>query len=209
LSGFASFAAGPGEADDCEHTAYTAGLAAGLAVALADLDDVDLAAVAPGGFAAVPAHRVREGATVVEHRLAAREGVAVLDLRLPAGLVRLRYTGDRPGTVGVRLAAVRVGLLRKVLDHALGHAVRPMSLVRYRLTLRAITEAVTEVEAVRRRLAGMAWRPSRASVAEVHARLTWLDWRVARLFWPDGYRHDHPVRVLFVAELAASTWVGN
>jgi hypothetical protein len=210
LSGFASgIAAGPGEVDDCEHTGYSAGLSAGLAMVLADLDDADLTAVAHGGFAAVPARRVPDGATVVEHRLAAEEGVAILDLRLPAGLVRLRHTGNRARTVGLRLAAVRIGLLRKVLDHALTHAVRPMSLVRYRLTLRAITDVVTAVEASRRQLAGMGSHPSRAAVAEVHARLTWLDWRVARLFWPDGYRHDHPVRVLFVAELVASIWVGN
>ena len=210
MSGFASgFAAGPGEVDDCELAGYTTGLSAGLAVVLADLDDADLAAATPGGFAAVPAERARDGATVVEHRLAAQEGVAILDVRLPAGLVRLRYAGDRPEVVGLRLAAVRIGLVRKVLDHALAHAVEPMSLVRYRLTLRAITEVVTAVEAVRRQLAGMAGHPSRAAVAAVHARLTELDWRVARLFWPDGYRHDHPVRVLFVAELVASTWVGN
>lgn len=201
MSGFASgIAAGPGEVDDCEHAGYTAGLSAGLAMVLADLDDADLTVVAHGGFAAVPVRRVPDGATVVEHRLAAEEGVAILDLRLPAGLVRLRNTGNRARTVGLRLAAVRIGLLRKVLDHAL---------VRYRLTLRAITDVVTSVEASRRQLAGLGSHPSRTAVAEVHARLTRLDWRVARLFWPDGYRHDHPVRVLFVAELVASIWVGN
>jgi hypothetical protein len=188
--------------DDCEVAGYRCGLAAGLGRALADLDDVDLVAAARLGFAAVPAERVRDGATVVEHRLAAAAGVAILDVRLPAGLVLLRHAGDRPEVVGVRLAAVRIGLVRKLLDQAL-------SPTRSRPTFRAIADVVSALEALRRRLVGAARYPSRADVVAVHTRLNQLDWQVARLFWPDGYRPDHPVRILFVAELVAETWVGT
>jgi hypothetical protein len=208
-SGFASgFADGHGDVDDCELVGYTGGLAAGLAKALAGLDDADLFAAASSGFAAVPAGRVHEGATVVEHRVAAEEGVAILDVRLPAGLVRLRHAGDRPAVVGLRLAAVRIGLVRRLLDHALAGPAEPVSLMRYRLALRTIADVVSALESLRHQLTAMARYPSRTAVAEVHARLTGIDWQVARLFWPDGYRAGHPVRVLFAAQLVASTWVG-
>jgi hypothetical protein len=191
---------------DCEVAGYRSGLAAGLGKALADLDDADLMAAARLGFAAVPTDRVRDGATVLEHRVAAAAGVAILDVRLPAGLVPLRHAGDRPEVVGVRLAAVRVGLVRKLLDEALARPVPPS---RRRLTHRAIADVVSALEALRHRLIGAAEHPSRADVVAVHTRLDQLGWQVARLFWPEGYRPDHPVRVLFVAELVAGTWVGT
>lgn len=200
-SGFASESVG-----DCEVAGYRSGLAAGLDKALADLDDADLMAAARLGFAAVPAERVRDGASVLEHRVAAAAGVAILDVRLPAGLVPLRHAGDRPEVVGVRLAAVRIGLVRKLLDEALARPVPPS---RCRPTYRAIADVVSALEALRHRLVGAARHPSRADVVAVHTRLDQLDWQVARLFWPDGYRPDHPVRILFVAELVAGTWVGT
>jgi hypothetical protein len=138
--------------------------------------------------------------------VAAAAGVAILDVRLPAGLVPLRHAGDRPEVVGVRLAAVRVGLVRKLLDEALARPVPPS---RRRLTYRAIADVVSALEALRHRLIGAAEHPSRADVVAVHTRLDQLGWQVARLFWPEGYRPDHPVRVLFVAELVAGTWVGT
>jgi hypothetical protein len=197
-----------GQVDGCELAGYHAGLSAGLGKALMDLDDADLVSAARGGFAAVPAERVHEDATVVEHGLVAAEGVAILDVRLPAGLTVLRHAGDRPEVVGLRLAAVRIGLVRKALDHALARHAGGVSLLRWRLTLRAIAEVLSVLESLRNRMVEMAGDPSRADVVEVHARLTELDWRVARLFQPDGYRHDHRVRVLFVAELVATTWLG-
>lgn len=191
------------DVDDCEDAGYTAGLSAGLAKALADVDDADLTTAARGGFAAVPRERVRDGATVVEHRMAADEGIAFLDVRLPAGLVSLRHAGDRPEVVGLRLAAVRIGLARRLLDRAWEPARRD------RVVLRAIADVVSALESVRHQLLGMAPYPSRAAVKEVHARLDRVDWQVARLFWPDGYRDGHPARALFVAALVANTWLGS
>lgn len=120
ISGFASGFAGRHEdVDDYEVAGYHSGLAAGLGKALADLDDADLVAAARLGFAAVPAERVRDGATVVAHPAVEDAGVAILDVRLPAGLTLLRHAGDRPEVVGLRLAAVRIGLVRRLLDEAL------------------------------------------------------------------------------------------
>lgn len=196
-SGFASgLPDGHGDLDDCELAGYASGLSAGLAKALADLDDADLVAAARGGFAAVPLGRVRDGATVVEHRLAAAEGVAILDLRLPAGLVLLRHAGDRPEVVGLRLAAVRIGVVRRLLDHV------PVSGPR-------TTRATAVLEGARHRLAGMARYPSRTAVADVHARLDRLDGELARMFSPDAHRAEHPMRALFVAGLVANTWAGS
>ncbi|TDV43608.1 hypothetical protein [Actinophytocola oryzae] len=207
MSGLASVFA-DGHVDGCELAGYHAGLSAGLGKALVDLDDTELVAAARGGFAAVPAERVHEDATVVEHGMVAAEGVAILDVRLPAGLTVLRPAGDRPEVVGLRLAAVRIGLVRKVLDQALARQTDENSLLRWRIGLRAIGEIRAVLEGLRWRLVGLAGFPSRADVAEVHARLTDLDWRVARLFWPEGYREDRRVRALFVGELVATTWVG-
>jgi hypothetical protein len=194
-----------GHVDGCELAGYHVGLSAGLGKALGDLSDDDLVAVARGGFVVVPAERVHEDATVVEHGLAAAEGVAILDVRLPTGLTVLRHPGDRPEIVGLRLAAVRIGLVRKVLDHALAQpAERGSLLLRRRLSLHVIGDIVAVLESLRSQLTGF---PTRADVSALHARLTQLDWRVAGLFGPDGYLPDSPVRALFVAELATTTWV--
>jgi hypothetical protein len=197
------------DVSDFETVGYTAGLSAGLAKALADLDDADLVVAAHGGYAAVPAQRVPDGATVVEHRMATSEGVAILDVRLPPGLVPMRHPGDRPEVVGLRLAAVRIGLARKLLDHAIGSLTDSRSPARHRVNLGALTDVRAALESLRRYLEGTARRPSRAAVADLHTRLTRLDWQVAKLFGPRGYLTDHPVRALFVAELVANTWVGT
>lgn len=191
-----------------EHVGYTAGLSAGLTRALADLDDADLMAAAHAGWAAVPEQRVHEGASVLEHRMAASEGVAILDVRLPAGLVPLRHAGDRPEVVGLRLAAVRIGLARKLLDHAIGALTAGRPPLHHRLLLTAITNVLTALASLRGYVDGVAQSPSRDAVVDVHDRLTRLDWQVAKLFGLRGDLADHPVRALFVAALAAGTWVG-
>jgi hypothetical protein len=50
---------------------------------------------------------------------------------------------------------------------------------------------------------------ARDGLAAVRTRLTRPDGRVARLFWRDGRRPDHPVRVLFAGGLVATMWVGT
>jgi hypothetical protein len=192
-----------------ELVGYTSGLSAGLEKALADLDDADLMAAARAGWAAVPAQRVHEGASVLEHHMATSEGVAIIDVRLPAGLVPLRHVGDRPEVVGLRLAAVRIGLARKLLDLAIGALTDGRPLLHHVLLLGAITDVLGALAELRARLEEAALWPSRAAVVDVHHRLTRLDWQVAKLFGLQGDLADHPVRALFVAELVAGTWVGS
>lgn len=191
-----------------EQVGYTSGLSEGLARALADLDDADLMAAAHAGWAAVPQQRVHEGASVLEHHMATSVGVAILDVRLPAGLVPLRHAGDRQEVVGLRLAAVRIGLARKLLDHAIGALTAGRPPLHHRLLLAAITDVLAALASLRGYVEGVAQRPSRAAVVDVHHRLTRLDWQVAKLFSLRGDLADHPVRALFVAELVANTWVG-
>lgn len=191
-----------------ELVGYTSGLSAGLTKALADLDDVDLMAAAHAGWAAVPAQRVHEGASVLEHHMATSEGVAILDVRLPAGLVPLRPAGDRPEVVGLRLAAVRIGLARKLLDLAIGALTGGRPPLHHMLLLGAITDVLGALASLRGHLENAVLRPVRTTVVDVHRRLTQLDWQVAKLFGLRGDLADHPVRALFVAELAANTWLG-
>lgn len=190
---------------DYERVGYTDGLSAGLAKALADLDDADLAVAASSGYAAVPAQRVDAGATVIEYGMANSEGVVIIDVRLPVGLAPLRHAGDRPEVVGVRLAAVRVGLARKALDHALAQLADHTPPIRRQLSLGVIADVRTALESLRRHLELAAAHPTRQAVIAVHEQLTALDWQLAQLF---GAGADSVVRALFVAELVANTWVG-
>jgi hypothetical protein len=189
-----------------ELVGYTSGLSAGLAEALADLDDTELMTVARGGYAAVPVGRAHPDATVVEHRMATAEGVAILDVRLPPGLAPLRHRGNRPEVVGLRLAAVRIGVVRRLLDQALAAPGDPMPVPPCCLTVRA--DILSALGSLRRDLTGMAGHPSRKTVVDVHAHLTHLGRQVAVLVASDGRHTDHPARALFIAELVADTWVG-
>lgn len=191
-----------------ELVGYTSGLSAGLARALADLDDADLMAAAHAGWAAVPAQRVHEGASVLEHHMATSEGVAILDVRLPVGLAPLRHAGDRPEVVGLRLAAVRIGLARKLLDHAIGALTAGRPPLHHRLLLATIGDTLAALASLREHVERAALWPSRGAVVDVHRRLTRLDWQVVKLFGPRKDLADHPVRTLFVAEMVANTWIG-
>jgi Acyl-CoA dehydrogenase, C-terminal domain len=195
---------------DYEGTGHTRGLAAGLEQVLHDLTDTDLIATAPGRFAAVPAGRAGDE-TTVEHGMAALEGVAILDLRLPDGLTRMAATPGRTVVVGLRLAAVRIGLTRRLLDQAVEHlggrAGGGEPLIRKQLNQGTVADVLAELEMLRRYLETTALSPTLESIVDLHERLTGLDWEVTKLFGASGYLTDHPVRALYVAGLAANTWV--
>lgn len=186
-----------------ELAGYTTGLSAGLTNALADLDDSDVAAAVRGGYAAIPADRVDIEANVVEHGLSTQEGVAILDVRMPAGLVMLRHPGDRAEIVGLRLAAVRIGLARRAFDEALVRLNEAAPLLQRQLDLGLLADAVAALAALRRYLEFAAERPSLPAVVDIHEQLTQLDRRLAAVL-----RAESPSRALFVAELVANTWVG-
>jgi hypothetical protein len=188
----------------CEQTARAEGLAAGLTLAL---EGFDALAIAPGRYAAVPAKTAPDEMLAVAHSLADREEVVFVDRgRLPAGeaddaeLVRL----------GQRLAAVRLGLTRRLLDAAVEHLSGRFGggepLVRKQLVTGTIADIIAGIELLREYVNCLPTL-SPACVADLHARVTELDLDVIRLFGAAGYIADHPARALYVSALVANTWV--
>jgi hypothetical protein len=182
---------------ECERVGYADGLAAGLARALAG---VDVAAVAPGRFAAVPRDGLPAAAPTATHPLASADGIVFL--RCPGG------SGD-PMPVVLRLAAVRIGVTRRLVDLAVAHLSDRFSggepLVRKQLVTGTIADAVTTIETLRRYLRSTAT----VSLTDLHDRISALDWNVAMLFGASGYIADHPVRSLYVSALVANAWIGR
>jgi hypothetical protein len=183
-----------------ERIGHADGLSAGLAKVL---DGVDVDAVAPGRFAAVPERRAGDAA-VVAHSLAAREGVTFV-----------RCAGDNTAgageatLVGQRLAGVRLGLTRRLLElaveHLTGRVAGGEELIRKQLNVGAIADVLCAVETLRRYVEVA---PPEA-LADIHEQITAADWDVIKLFAASGYIADHPVRALYVSELVANTWVSK
>jgi hypothetical protein len=177
-----------------------AGLAAGLA---AVLDGLDPAEAAPQGVAVLPATGVPRGARVVPHALAAREGLAV---------VRFPPSGAPParGLAGARaaeLAAVRLGVLTRLLDAAVrrleNRHFAGVPLIKQQLVVGAVADVVTALELAAATTPGT----DPADAADQHERLTSAGWTVARFFGAEGYVADHPARALHVSTLVADVWV--
>jgi len=197
----------------CERTARTEGLAAGLALALSGFDAL---AMAPGRYAAVPAKTAPDAASVVVHSLACAEDIVFADCGSP----RARDAGAAPaGTelaeFGRRLAAVRLGLTRRLLDtaaeHLSGRSGGGEPLVRKQMVTGMIADIVAGIELLRGYAAfsQAPGTPQAAVLADLHARIADLDTEVIRLFGAAGYIADHPARVLYVSALVASTWVAE
>ncbi|BBA96690.1 hypothetical protein RVR_2104 [Actinacidiphila reveromycinica] len=186
---------------ECESTARHEGLAAGLEAALSG---VDVTATAPGRHAAVSARRAPAGAAVRTHDLADREGVVfVACAGQGAG-------GPRVTEVGRRLAAVRLGLVRRLLDLAVEELSARTGggepLLRKQMVTGAVADAIAEIELLR---AYTESRQDPAAVDDLHRRLDALGWEVARLFGAMGYIADHPARALYVSALVANTWAAG
>lgn len=185
---------------ECERVARVDGLAAGLARVLSG---VEVTAVAPGRYAAVPGSTAPAGAPVRTHSLAAREDIVFLEC-----------PGDRPTggpdlvEVGRQYAAVRLGLVRRLLDQAVEHLsdrfVGDEPLIRKQLVTGAVADVMAEVELLR------AYSQSQQdpdAVGDLHAQLDDLGWQVLKLFGAAGYMADHPAVALYVSALVANTWI--
>ncbi len=205
----------------CERTARTEGLAAGLTLALTGFD---AAAMAPGRYAAVPAKTAPDAVPVVTHSLASSEDVVFIDCgRSRHGQDPAATSGALcPGSTGLaefgrRLAAVRLGLTRRLLDAAVEHLSERYGggepLVRKQLVTGTIADIISGIELLRE----YAWLspadapatdpPQLAALADLHAQITDLDEKVIGLFGAAGFIADHPVRALHVSALVANTWV--
>jgi Acyl-CoA dehydrogenase, C-terminal domain len=185
---------------ECELAGREAGLAAGLALALSGTAAAD---VAPGRYAAVPAEGLADDVPVLRHRLADAEGIVFLD-----------RPGERPADapelaeVGRLLAAVRIGLLRRILDQVVEHLSGRLSggepLIRKQLIAGAVADVMAGLELLRGYAAA---QRGPVALADVHNRLDELGWEVATLYGAAGYLSDGPGRALHVSSLAAGTWV--
>ncbi len=180
---------------ECESAGYSGGLAAGLALALADVDTD----AAPGPFAAVASTQVPAGAQVLNHPMAAREGVSFV------------HTQRRETRVDVaaRLAATRLGttqrLYERAVEHLSGRTAAGEPTVRKQLVQGTLADTHVALEVARRglRVAGHVG----AAMTDLHDRLTVLDWELAKLLGASGYAGEHAVAGAFVSRLAANCWV--
>lgn len=178
-------------------------LAAGLA---AVLDGLDPGAAAQEGLAVLPTADVPAGARVLPNALTARDSLSVVRLARPGG------TGYGRGLTGSRaaaLAAVRLGVLSRMLDMAAGRLAGRhfggVPLVDQQLVVGAVADVVTDLELSAATFAGDG-TAAEVTVAQ-HERLTEAGWVVARFFGAEGYLADHPVRTLYVSTLIADIWV--
>ncbi|MFF9063190.1 acyl-CoA dehydrogenase family protein [Streptomyces sp. NPDC014882] len=178
----------------------------GLAVGLtAVLEGLDPASEAPGDAAVLPLSAVGADADVRPHPFAALDGLALV--RFPRS-----GAGPGPGLTGRRaalLAAVRVGVLSRMLDTA----VRRLSsrrfggvpLIEHQLVGGALADLVTEMETD----AAMPDSPSAEAAWDRHERLTEAGWAATRLFGAEGYITDHPARCLYLSVLTADLWLAR
>jgi hypothetical protein len=179
-------------------------LAAGLA---AVLDGLDPEAVAPEGLAVLPTVGLPAGACVLPHALAARDGLSVVRFpRRPGGA---GYGRGLTGSRAAALAAVRLGVLSRMLDMAVwrlaGRRFGGVLLIDKQLVIGAVADVVTDLELS---AAASVDDDTAAEIAAAqHERLTEVGWMVARFFGAEGYIADHPVRALYVSTLIADVWV--
>jgi hypothetical protein len=194
---------------DCERITRGEGFAAGLAAALsgAGLDRAEAAAAAPGPFAAVPAGWVPAGVPARRNHLADLEGIVFVecrDERLPSGPAGRLAVAE----LARLLAAVRLGLLRRLLDLAVEHLSGRVSgdepLVRKQLVVGTIADVMAGVELIR---AAADCQLAPEALGDLHRQLDELGWEVTKLFGAAGYITDHEARALYVSALTASTWV--
>lgn len=184
--------------EECEEAGRTKSLADGLAVALAGADT----GAPPGRVAAVASFMVDDGASLIPHPLGAQEEIS---------FVRCSGRTSSPESstaVAARLAAVRIGVLRRLGDHAVEHLGGRVSggepIIRKQLVQATIVDTHTELEAARRRL--LVAGHVRAAVVELQDRLSVLDWELARLLGASGFLCDGGARAAYVSRLVASCW---
>ncbi len=193
-----------------EGVAYRDGLAAGLR---AILDPAAPVPATPEGYTLLPAGSTalaeRAGLTVLPHPLAATEGLVLVRLD---GWARPGRTGPEGARYALPLVAVRLGLLRRMLDAAVTHLAGRQSdgapLTARQLVQAAVADVATTLETCRHAL-GTAG-PSIVDCPDagdwLHARLDRADLTVATMFGGSGFLRDHPVRCLHVAALVREAW---
>ncbi len=186
-------------ASDCEAIAHDEGLAAGLTAALVGVDPRR----PPGQIAALPTAQTLDTDLVVRHDLAEAEGISFIRC------VSAEADHEARAALAVRLGAVRLGVTRRLLAHAITHLSGRISggepTIAKQLLLGQIADVETTIEVARHTLRVAAHVP--AAVAEVHERLTAIDWETAKLLGASGYVGASPARTAYVSRLVANCWV--
>ncbi|MEU4565480.1 acyl-CoA dehydrogenase family protein [Micromonospora sp. NPDC023956] len=184
---------------ECEHAGHTDGLAVGLGKALSGT----AISAAPGGIAAVPSILVAEGAPVIPHEMASREGISfVRSGPSPAAPAELT-------ALGARLGAVRLGVTRRLVERVVEHLAHRIvggePTLRKQLVQGTLADARLGIEAARRCL--LVAGHLGVAVADVHDRLTALDWELAKLLGASGYVGQGPASSAYVSRLTANCWI--
>jgi hypothetical protein len=189
---------------ECEQEARSAGLAAGLALALDGADE----RTAPGSVAALPAGLVPAGTPLVRHQAGEAEGIRFVQAparRPPPGP---ELTAALT-TIGARLGQSRLGLTSQFFDHVVAHLASRTAggepLIRKQLVAGTLADAQLTVDLTRRclRVAGH----SPVAVADAHAKITAVDWELARMLGASGYVGPGLPARAFVSRLIANCWV--
>lgn len=185
---------------ECEQEVRSAGLAAGLALALDGADE----RTAPGSVAALPAGLVPAGMPLVRHQAGEAEGI-----RFVRTAARRLPPGPELTAIGARLGQARLALTTQLFERVLAHLASRTAagepVIRKQLVAGTLADARLTVDVTRRflRVSG----GSAVAVADAHASITAVDWELARMLGASGYvGHGLPARA-FVSRLIANCWV--
>ena len=178
---------------ECERAGHGHGLSIGLALTGADLEN------APGRVAALATAAVPAGAVVLREE----QGVSFV------------RTEPRPGgpeltAIAARLAAVRLGLTKRlaerVVEHLSGRTVGGEPTIGKQLVQGTLADTHVATEAARRTLTVASDCPD--AVAEVHSLLTTVDWELAKLLGASSFVDDGAMFDVHLSRLTAHCWVG-
>jgi alkylation response protein AidB-like acyl-CoA dehydrogenase len=184
---------------ECERVGHEDGLAAGLALALAEFDGP----AAPGPVAALPSAAVQPWSEVIQHDMAHAEGISFV------------RSAARPGTpaeeltaLAARLGAVRIGATLRLMEKAVAHlsdrVVDGEPTLAKQLVQGQLADALTATEAAR---CCLATTELPEAVTDVHDRLTEVDWQLVKLLGASGYVGRNPACGAYVSRLVANCWV--
>jgi alkylation response protein AidB-like acyl-CoA dehydrogenase len=120
------------------------------------------------------------------------------------------FDGPESTAVAARLAAVRLGLTRRLarraIEHLSGRTVGGEPTIGKQLVQGTLADAHVATEAARRTLTVAGDCPD--VVRDVHARLTTVDWELAKLLGASGFVDGGAMFDVHLSRLTASCWVG-
>lgn len=187
-----------------ERTGFEQGLASGLGAALTH---IEVRSNAPKGFAALPESSVEPDMERIGHTVAAREGIALVRVPGTGG------TGSPSAALDLSLAAVRLGVVRRMLRLAVERLTGRMSggspLMHLQLLQGQVADIAAEAAELSAGLSRLDETVSPMVREDIHARVHDMSLRVTGFFGAEGYIADHPARVHHVSALVANVWCSS